>query len=117
LVEDEKAVRALNCRVLESCGYRVVEAADGLEAVQLAGNLDGPLHILVSDVVMPHLGGRQLAEQLGGIRPGLKVLFVSGYTDDEIVRHGVGSEFDFLQKPFRPMALAHKVREVLDRGR
>jgi PAS domain S-box-containing protein len=117
LVEDEPAVRALNRRVLESCGYTVLEAGDGLEAVQLVGGLDGPLHILVSDVVMPHLGGRQLAEQLHSIRPGLKVLFVSGYTNDDVVRHGVGSEFDFLQKPFRPMALAHKVREVLDQGR
>lgn len=115
LVEDEPAVRALDRRVLESCGYEVLEAADGLEAVRLVGRHEGPLHLLVSDVVMPHLGGGQLAEQLHAMNPRLKVLFVSGYTNDEVVRHGVGSEYDFLQKPFTPTALAHKVREVLDR--
>ena len=115
IVEDEPAVRALNRRVLESCGYQVFEASDGREAVQFAVGLEGPIHLLVSDVVMPHLGGGQLAERLHEIRPQLKVLFVSGYTNDEVVRHGVGSDFDFLQKPFTPIGLARKVRDVLDR--
>ncbi len=66
---------------------------------------------------MPHLGGGQLAERLHAIRPQLKVLFVSGYTNDEVVRHGVGSNFEFLQKPFTPMGLARKVREILDATR
>jgi PAS domain S-box-containing protein len=117
IVEDEPAVRALNRHVLESCGYRVLEASDGLEAVELVESLEGPLDVLVSDVVMPHLGGGQLAERLHAIRPQLKVLFVSGYTNDEVVRHGVGSNFEFLQKPFTPMGLARKVREILDATR
>jgi signal transduction histidine kinase/CheY-like chemotaxis protein len=116
LAEDEPAVRALDRQVLASCGYTVLEAADGREAVEIAERLEGPLHLLVSDVVMPHLGGRQLAERLHAHRPRLKVLFVSGYTDDEVVRHGVGHEFAFLQKPFTPTVLARKVREVLDRS-
>lgn len=115
LVEDEPAVRAFNRLVLESCGYRVLDASDGREAVALVAKSTEPLHLLLSDVVMPHLGGRQLAERLHSMCPKLKVLFVSGYTDDEVVRHGVGSEFDFLQKPFTPTILARRVREILDR--
>ena len=114
LVEDEPAVRSLNRQVLASCGYVVLEAADGREAVELVDGLDGSIDLLVSDVVMPHLGGRQLAEQLTAKRSGLKVLFVSGYTDDELVRHGVDAEYAFLQKPFTPTGLARKVRDVLD---
>ena len=116
IVEDEPAVRALDRRVLASCGYTVLEARDGRDAVRVAEGHRGPIHVLVSDVVMPHLGGRQLAERLSATRPGLKVLFVSGYTDDAVVRHGVGSEFAFLPKPFTPAGLARKVREVLDRA-
>jgi two-component system, cell cycle sensor histidine kinase and response regulator CckA len=75
----------------------------------------GPIHLLVSDVVMPHLGGRPLAERLLALKPQLKVLFLSGYTNDAIVRHGVlDSDFAFLQKPFTTSALAQKVRDVLD---
>ena len=115
LVEDEDAVRALARHILRSCGYTVLEAADGREAVRDAARHLGPIHLLVSDVVMPHLGGRQLAERLTAVKPGLKVLFLSGYTDDAIVRHGVlEAEYAFLQKPFTPTTLAQKVREVLD---
>jgi two-component system, cell cycle sensor histidine kinase and response regulator CckA len=116
LVEDEAAVRALDRRVLASCGYTVLEAKDGRDAVRVADGHPGKIDLLVSDVVMPHLGGRQLAERLAAGRSGLKVLFVSGYTDDAVVRHGVGSEFAFLPKPFTPAGLARKVREVLDRA-
>ena len=115
LVEDEDAVRALARHVLTSCGYVVLEAADGREAVRLAEQHHGRIDLVVSDVVMPYLGGRQLVERLAAVRPGLKVLFLSGYTDDAVVRHGVReAEYAFLQKPFSPTALAQKVRDVLD---
>jgi CheY-like chemotaxis protein len=115
LAEDEGALRALARHVLEGCGYTVREAADGREALAAAAGHAGPIHLLVSDVVMPHLGGRELAERLTAARPGCKVLFLSGYTDDAVVHHGVrAAEFAFLQKPFTPAALARKVREVLD---
>jgi PAS domain S-box-containing protein len=115
LVEDEGALRALARHVLTSCGYTTLEAADGREAVRVAEQHPGRIDLVVSDVVMPHLGGRQLVERLAAVRPGLKVLFLSGYTDDAVVRHGVReAEYAFLQKPFTPTALAQKVREVLD---
>ena len=116
LVEDEEAVRALARHVLRQCGYTVLEAEDGREAVRLVESRSEPLDLLISDVVMPYLGGRQLAERIAALRPGIKTLFLSGYTDDAVVRHGVlQAEFAFLQKPFTPIALAIKVREVLDR--
>jgi two-component system, cell cycle sensor histidine kinase and response regulator CckA len=115
LVEDEDAVRALARHVLRSCGYTLLEAIDGGEAIRVAQNHDGPIHLVVSDVVMPHLGGRQLVERLEGVRPGLKMLFLSGYPDDAVVRHGIlEADVAFLQKPFTPTALAQKVRAVLD---
>jgi len=115
LVEDEDAVRSLARHVLRSCGYTVLEADDGQRAVQLVEDHRGPIDLVVCDVVMPYLGGRQLVERLSALRPALKVLFVSGYTDDAVVRHGVlASDYAFLQKPFTPTTLAQKVREVLD---
>ena len=116
LVEDEDAVRALAGYVLRSCGYTVLEAGDGRDAVRVAEVHAGPIHLLVSDVVMPHLGGRELAERLTAVNPRLRVLFLSGYTDDAVVRHGVlEAEYAFLQKPFTPTALAQMAREVLDK--
>ena len=115
LVEDEDAVRALTRIVLEGQGYSVLEASDGAEALAVAGRHEGPIHLLLSDVVMPVMGGRQLAERLLASHPELKVLFQSGYTDDAVVRHGILHEkVHFLQKPYSPAALAAKVREVLD---
>jgi PAS domain S-box-containing protein len=115
LVEDEDAVRLLIRIVLQGAGYRVLEASDGGEAVAVAGRHEGPIHLLLSDVVMPVLGGRELAERLLTLHPEMKVLFQSGYTDDAVVRHGVLQEkVHFLQKPYAPAALAWKVREVLD---
>jgi two-component system cell cycle sensor histidine kinase/response regulator CckA len=115
LVEDEDAVRSLIRIVLQGAGYRVLEASDGGEAVAVAGRHEGPIHLLLSDVVMPVLGGRELAERLLTLHPEMKVLFQSGYTDDAVVRHGVLQEkVHFLQKPYAPAALAWKVREVLD---
>jgi PAS domain S-box-containing protein len=116
LVEDEDAVRRLSCHALRGAGYTVLEAGHGGEAVRLADNYDGPIHLMVSDVVMPEMGGRILAERLTAARPSLKSLFVSGYTDDAVLRHGVlAADVAFLQKPFTPVSLALKVREVLDR--
>ncbi len=115
LVEDEDAVRALARHVLTSCGYTILEARDGREALRFAEQHPGRIDLVVSDVVMPYLGGRQLVERLAALRPGVRVLFLSGYTDDAVVRHGVReAEYAFLQKPFTPTALARKVREVLD---
>ncbi len=115
LVEDELAVRSLTAHILKRCGYKVIEAADGRQALQIVANLEGPLHLLISDVVMPYMGGRQLAEKVIAARPDVKLLFLSGYTDDAVVRHGIfDAEFAFLQKPFTPNALAVKVRDILD---
>jgi PAS domain S-box-containing protein len=115
LVEDEEAVRTLAALALRLSGYTILEA-DGVEdALRILEKHTGPLQLLVTDVVMPGVGGRVLADRLTERRPHLKVLYLSGYTDDAIVRHGVlEAEAHFLQKPFTGTALARKVREVLD---
>jgi CheY-like chemotaxis protein len=115
LVEDEPGVRNLVRDTLKEDGYIVLEAANSAEALLLSGQHTGPIHLLLTDVVMPGLSGRQLAERLLPLRPELKVLYMSGYTDDAIVRHGVLEPgVAFLHKPFAPQMLTHKVREVLD---
>jgi two-component system cell cycle sensor histidine kinase/response regulator CckA len=115
VAEDAAAVRAVVKGVLAHYGYTVLEAADGRSALELGTRHGGPVHLLVSDVIMPEMSGRQLAERLKERRPELKVLFVSGYTDDAITRHGILEPgIAFLQKPFTPDALASKVRMVLD---
>ena len=115
LVEDEPAVRALARLALLRQGYAVVEAADGQQALAVMAQRRGPVHLLVTDVVMPHMGGRELAERLTAACPGLRVLLISGYTDDEGVRDLVSAgRASFLPKPFTMTALAQKVREALD---
>jgi signal transduction histidine kinase len=115
LVEDEKSVRALARSILRAHGYTVLEAGQGKEALLLSGQHEGPIHLMITDVVMPELSGRDLAERLKPSRPNMKVLFMSGYADKAIVHHGeLKPDTAFLQKPFTPDALALKVREVLD---
>ena len=114
VVEDEPMVRELIRRVLETCGYEVLEAMQGDEALRTAEAHSGPIHVLLTDVVMPRMGGRELVERFRLIRPDTKVLFMSGYTDDAMLRHGLaGMEAGFLQKPFSPQILAQTVDELL----
>jgi nitrogen-specific signal transduction histidine kinase/ActR/RegA family two-component response regulator len=115
LAEDEAAVRRLAKRALEMHGYIVLEADSGARALEIAASHHGHIQLLVTDVVMPDLGGRALADAIRIQRSAIKTLFVSGYTDDAVVRHGVAAEADaFLQKPYTPTSLAQKVRDVLD---
>ena len=115
LVEDEDAVRELTRHVLRNNGYAVLEAAEAVTAARVAADHGGRIDLLVTDVVMPGGGGPDLAGRLAAARPGLKVLYLSGYTDDAVLRHGVAADrVHFLQKPFTPAGLARKVRDVLD---
>ena len=116
LVEDEESVRSMTRMVLQEFGYEVIEAADGEEALTLSERHEGPIPLLLTDLVMPRLSGRLLAERLALTRPATRVLYMSGYTDDMVVHQGVDSaSADFVQKPFTIDDLARKVREVLDR--
>jgi CheY-like chemotaxis protein len=116
LVEDEPSVRELILDMLKDEGYTVLEANNSAEALRLSEQFTDPIHLLLTDVIMPGWNGRQLAERLLQQRPHLKVLYLSGYTDNAIVHHGVlDSGVAFLHKPFTPQDLARKVREVLDR--
>ena len=113
-VEDEQSVRELVKDYLGANGYHVLEAPDGVQALRVAAAYPCPIHMLITDVVMPHLSGPELATKLGAERGDMKVLFISGYTDDTVFRHGVlEGDVAFLQKPFNLKALAQKVREVL----
>jgi CheY-like chemotaxis protein len=115
LVEDEPEVRGLARDILRQQGYTVLEAVDGDDALRIGREHRGPIHLLVTDVVMPQIGGRELADRLKAGRQETKVLYVSGYTDDATLHQGVSQTGTaFLPKPFTATALAHKVREVLD---
>ena len=115
LVEDEDQVRRIVQAILEQQGYDVLAAANGEEALKLAELHGSKIHLLMTDVVMPQMSGRELAEELTTIRPQLKVLYMSGYTDDAIVRHWLlDASLNFIQKPFDAATAARKVREVLD---
>jgi len=117
LVEDEDMVRNLVRETLEREGYKVVDAPGPIEARQVAEQFRGHIHLLITDVVMPKVSGRELAMQLARRRPEMQVLYMSGYTDNAIVNSGVlQKEVAFLQKPFTPGALTAKVREVLESG-
>ncbi len=115
VVEDEKLVRDLVREILSQHGYHVLEASRGAEALEASGRHEGPIHLLLSDVVMPGMTGPELARRLTAHRPEMGVLFMSGYTDDAILHHGVFDQGEeFLQKPFTASALGAKVRKVLD---
>jgi CheY-like chemotaxis protein len=115
LAEDDESIRALGARVLGSLGYNVLVARTGREALRIVAEYKGTIDLIATDVVMPEMNGSQLVERVLEARPGIRVLFMSGYTDDEVMRRGViDGQTAFLQKPFTPDLLAHKVREVLD---
>ncbi len=115
VVEDDEAIRRLTCRALEAQGYTVLSAAGAREAIRVCEEHAGEIHLILTDVVMPDMSGRELAWSATALRPLVKVLFMSGYTDNVIVHHGVlAAGTAFLQKPFTPRSLSQKVREVLD---
>jgi two-component system cell cycle sensor histidine kinase/response regulator CckA len=115
LVEDQEQVRAVACAILKRSGYRVLVAQHASEALLRCAAGSEPIHLLLTDVVMPNMSGVELAKRAMSARPALKVLYMSGYTDDSVVRHGIlDSEMAFLQKPFTPETLTRKVREVLN---
>lgn len=116
LVEDEEALRDLVRLTLEEIGYTLLQAENGVAALALAADYPGVIDLLLTDVVLPQKSGRELAEALAEQRPQTRVLFMSGYMDDAVMRHGVlAAEMNFLSKPFSRSALASKVREVLDK--
>jgi two-component system cell cycle sensor histidine kinase/response regulator CckA len=115
LAEDDESLRALGARVLGALGYEVLVARTGSDALRIVAEHKGRIDMIATDVVMPEMNGSQLVEKVLAVRPGLRVLFMSGYTDDEVMRRGViDGQTAFLQKPYTPDVLAHKVREVLD---
>jgi CheY-like chemotaxis protein len=118
LVEDEPEVRDLAREILEGSGYTVLQACDAQDAVFMAERHAGPIHLLLTDVIMPRQSGRALVERLRPLRPEMQVLYMSGYTNEAIVRHGVlDPDTQFIQKPFSPAGLGHKVRAAIDGAR
>jgi CheY-like chemotaxis protein len=117
VVEDQREVRRLAREILEGYGYEVLEAASGAEALKVFQSHGGQVCLLLTDVVMPAMTGRELAEQMRTLRPDIKVLFMSGYTDNVIIHHGaLDPQVAYIQKPFSPVSLALKVRETLGMG-
>lgn len=116
VVEDEPGVRSLTCQALRCGGYNVLEATDGEHALQVSDQFDGDIHLLITDLIMPKMNGSELRNKILERYNDVRIIYMSGYTDDAIVRHGISeNECDFLQKPFTLSALLRKTREVLDR--
>jgi len=117
LVEDEDVVRGLTKKILMQAGYNVLDAKGGEEAIRVCRAYPGPIDLLLTDVVMPEISGKEVAERLVELRTGIRVLFMSGYTDEAIFQHGVlDASVEFLQKPFTWIGLTRKVRDVLNRN-
>jgi PAS domain S-box-containing protein len=115
VVEDDDSIRMIMCRALRRDGYVVLDATDGQQALGIASAYDKPIDLLLTDVVMPFIGGRELAERLLVTRPAMKIVYMSGYTDDVVLRRGLlGAGVTFIQKPFAPAGLAAKLRKALD---
>jgi CheY-like chemotaxis protein len=116
LVDDDDGVRHVIQRVLQRAGYKVLGASSGEEAIRICERSGGPIDMLLTDAVMPVMDGRTVAQRILALRPGIRVLYMSGYMDDAIGRHGIPmSDLDFLHKPFTPGDMLRRVREVLDR--
>ena len=116
LVEDDSEVRNLARHILVENGYTVLEAMQGVEALDISRRHQGPIHLLITDVIMPEIGGHELAVQLIKERPGIDVIYISGYTNDAIARHGVLEPgVTFIQKPFSPGVFLQKIRKLLDK--
>ncbi len=115
VVEDEEAVRSVARRILERAGYRVLTAEGGTEAAAVAAQTDQPIHLVLTDVVLSGTNGKELSERIRALRPEIKVVFTSGYTDDIIARHGVlDPEVTLVEKPFSEKSLTTAIRSVLD---
>ncbi len=116
IVEDEPLVRDVAISSLGQQGYKLLEAANGVDALRIAGEYpDGEIAVMVADIVMPLVGGRELAARMTSLHPAMKIIFASGYSDDESVQPEMrDNNIAFLRKPFRPGELARKVRAVLD---
>jgi DNA-binding response OmpR family regulator len=117
IVEDEAAIRMLVRMALERCGYRVLTAESGTDALEVADRHQGDIHLLITDVMIPDMNGPDIATELAASRPNLNTLFMSGYMDDALTDHGRrAGHVDFIEKPFSPRVLAQRVREILDRS-
>ena len=118
VVEDEDALRTLLCRFFRLYGYDVLEARHGGEALLLSERHRGPIHLMVTDVVMPQMSGKELADRLAPLHPEMTVFFMSGYADGDLTAYGAPEPSEhFIPKPFRPMDLVKKVRDILDAAR
>ena len=115
VVEDEEAVLHLLKQTLQEFGYHLIMAHDGLDAIDKANEFQGTIHLLLTDVVMPNLSGKDLSLEIKKLRPNIKICFMSGYTNNAIVHHGIlDQNTNFIQKPFTPDDLLKKIRSILD---